>query len=221
MELAVWCLPAPLVAYPFGGFLPTGVAWLVMVVTVVLLAYGLDRARECQLGWANRVTLLRATAVAVLTALAVTGLRDPLPAAGLAVLAVALDGVDGAVARRHRVTDVGARFDMELDAFTMLVLSVAVAPLVGWWVLGCGLLRYLWWVAGYALPWLRAALPGSLARRVVAVVAALLLAATVSGLLGAASPVAAGLALAALLWSFCRDALGLWRRRAGAPAAAT
>ena len=46
-------------------------------------------------------------------------------------VALALDGVDGQVARRTgTVSALGARFDMEVDAFLVLVLSVHVAVLV-------------------------------------------------------------------------------------------
>ena len=59
---------------------------------------------------------------------------------GLTALALVLDAVGGRVARRtHSVTRLGARFDMETDAFLILVLSVAAGPLVGWWVLAIGL----------------------------------------------------------------------------------
>ena len=54
-----------------------------------------------------------------------------------------LDAVDGQVARRTgTVSALGARFDMEVDAFLILVLSVYVAPAVGWWVLAIGAARY-------------------------------------------------------------------------------
>ena len=46
----------------------------------------------------------------------------------LSAVALALDGVDGQVARRtHTESAFGARFDMEVDAFLILVLSVYVA----------------------------------------------------------------------------------------------
>ena len=46
----------------------------------------------------------------------------------LSSVALALDGVDGWVARRTRtVSALGARFDMEVDAFLVLMLSVHVA----------------------------------------------------------------------------------------------
>ena len=67
-----------------------------------------------------------------------------------------LDAVDGYVARRTAtVSAFGARFDMETDAFLILVLSACVAGQWGWWVLVLGLARYLFVAAGWALPWLR------------------------------------------------------------------
>ena len=50
----------------------------------------------------------------------------------LATIALVLDGMDGQVARRtHTVTAMGARFDVEVDTFLLLVLSVHVAPALG------------------------------------------------------------------------------------------
>ena len=87
------------------------------------------------LGAANRVTLTRATLVGGVTALVADALVGPAHVAamvGLAVVALVLDGVDGWVARRTgTVSALGARFDMEVDAFLILVLSVYVAGSVG------------------------------------------------------------------------------------------
>ena len=67
--------------------------------------------------------------------------------------------VDGRVARRTgTVSALGARFDMEVDAFLILVLSVYVAPTVG--LVGArasALARYALVAAGWVLPWLRGA----------------------------------------------------------------
>ena len=61
----------------------------------------------------------------------------------LATVALVLDAVDGWVARRTRTTGMfGARFDAEVDAFLILVLSVYVARSVGAWVLAIGVARY-------------------------------------------------------------------------------
>ena len=60
---------------------------------------------------------------------------------------------------------------METDAFLILVLSVHVAPLLGWWVLGIGVARYvllLATVAGRSTPWRQAQVPPRRWRKVVA-----------------------------------------------------
>lgn len=94
-----------------------------------------------------------------MTALVVTGFSGPTPLAVLVpmtAVALALDAVDGWVARRTGTASaLGARFDMEVDAFLILVLSVQVTPAVGPWVLAIGGLRYAFVVAGWLLPWMR------------------------------------------------------------------
>ena len=51
---------------------------------------------------------------------------------GLTVPALILDAVDGWLARRTRTaTELGARFDMEVDAFLILALSVFVSRAAG------------------------------------------------------------------------------------------
>jgi phosphatidylglycerophosphate synthase len=167
---------------------------------------------------ADRVTLVRVGLLVVVAALVVAGWFLPAgweQAWAWAVLVAAvpmlvLDAVDGAVARRTVVTARGARLDMETDAAVVLVLAVAAAPVVGPWVLLAGLARYAFLAAGLVVPALRAPLPYSLARRVVAAVQG---PALLSAVLTQAVPVvpvgaavaACALALAALLWSFGRD----------------
>ena len=127
----------------------------------------------------------------------------------LAVPMLALDAVDGAVARRTVATERGARFDMETDAAAVLVLSLAAAPVVGAWVVLAGLLRYSWAAAGLLQPALRAPLPFSQSRRVVAgVQGPALLAAVVPGVPVTVAVAVCATALAALLWSFGRDVAG-------------
>lgn len=128
-------------------------------------------------GAANRVTLLRALLVLPVAALALqSGVTDPglrEAAVFLSGVALLLDGVDGWVARRTGSgTAFGARFDMETDAFLILVLSALAwrgGP-VGPWILGIGALRYLFVAAGWVWPRLRRELPPSYRRKVVCVV---------------------------------------------------
>jgi phosphatidylglycerophosphate synthase len=168
-------------------------------------------------GAANSVTLVRAALAVLLVALLGAA---PAPALGwvlvaLGTVGVALDGVDGALARgRNEASEFGARFDMETDALLILVLAALVWQhgKAGMWVLAAGLLRYVFVAASRALPWLGAALPPSRRRQAVCVV-------QIVSLLGALAPVvappwSAALALAglaALVWSFGVDVRWLVR----------
>jgi phosphatidylglycerophosphate synthase len=185
------------------------------VVLVVSLGTGMRRTGMRVLGPANAVTLARATLVAGVTALAVTSYERPVPLAVLVPLigvALALDGVDGQVARRTNSTSrLGARFDMEVDAFLILVLSVYVAGAFGWWTIAIGAFRYVFVAASWALPWMNAALPPKFSRKVVAAVqGVVLVVATTSLLPDAVALVAVAGALASLIWSFGRDVSWLW-----------
>ena len=179
-----------------------------------LLGVGLQRAGMTALGPANTVTLARAILVGGVTALVVTSFDRPVSTPALvavAGVALALDGVDGQVARRTgNTTALGARFDMEIDAFLILVLSVYAGDRFGWWTVALGAYRYLFVAASWALPWLTAALPPRFSRKVVAALQGVVLALVTANLL---PPVAAQgallVALTALTWSFGRDTLWL------------
>jgi phosphatidylglycerophosphate synthase len=191
------------------------------VVLAVALGAGLRRSGMSALGPANAVTLGRATLVGGVTALVVTSFTAPVPLPVLVTLvgvALALDGVDGQVARRtNSTTKLGARFDMEVDAFLILVLSVFVAGTFGWWTIAMGAFRYVFVAASWAWPWLNAALPPKFSRKVVAAVqGVVLVVATASLLPDAVTFAVVAAALAALTWSFGRDVQWLWaeeRRR--------
>ncbi len=174
------------------------------------------------LGPANLVTLARGVLVGGVTAMVTDGLAGGADVSvpvlvGLAGLALILDGVDGRVARRTgSASALGARFDMELDAFLILVLSVHAAPALGIWVLAIGLMRYVYVAAGWLLPWLRGPLPPRYSAKVVAVIQGAVLLLAVSGLIGHPTGSAlVAIALGLLLWSFGHDVVWLWRRRPG------
>jgi phosphatidylglycerophosphate synthase len=180
------------------------------VVLAGLLGTGLRRAGMRALGPANAVTLSRATMVGGVTALIVTSFTAPVSQPVLVTLigvALALDGVDGQVARRTNSTSrLGARFDMEVDAFLILVLSVFVAGTVGWWAIAIGAFRYVFVAASWVWPWLNADLPPRFSRKVVAAVQGVVLVVATAGVLPELLNLAvvAG-ALASLVWSFGRD----------------
>lgn len=201
------------------GALGWTVGLLASVTAAGLLAVALHRAETTRFGPGNVVTLVRATlgqTVAALVAASFVGVDHRGLLVGLAALALALDAVDGQVARRTRsVTPLGARFDMEADAFLILVLSVAVGPVVGWWVLAIGFARYALLLAERGWLWLRAPVPPRYWRKVVAAVQGVTLAVVVTGLLPTVEAVALLLvALGLLAESFGRDIAWLGRRRA-------
>lgn len=178
------------------------------------------------LGPADLITLSRATiacAIAAVVAVPSSGGSSRPTLVSLAVVALLLDAVDGRVARRTRSTAFGARFDGEADAFLIMVLSVYVAPDVGWWVLAIGAARYAFGLAGWCLPWMRRELPPRYWRKVVAAVQGVVLTWAAADLAPPAV-IAAGVAaaLALLTESFGRDVVWLWLRRAdGEPLAVT
>lgn len=191
--------------------------WCVGVGAGAAIALLLGRAlrrRSATLGPADRITLLRADLACAVAALVVSA-RPVVLLVGLAVVALVLDGVDGRVARRTRtVSALGARFDMEVDAFLILVLSVDVAPRAGWWVLLIGAARYLLLGATRLLPWLRGELPPRPWCKVVAVVQGVVLVVAVSTLLPVVpTRLALAVALALLAESFGREVRDLWRLR--------
>ena len=136
------------------------------------LARGLASRRGERLGPASWVTLARATLAVGVAALVAASFAHDTPVAllvTLAAVALALDAVDGWLARRTgTATALGARFDGEVDAFLILALSIYVAPAYGAWVLAIGAARYLFLAGEWLLPWMRAPLPPRRWRRIVA-----------------------------------------------------
>jgi phosphatidylglycerophosphate synthase len=209
--ILVTALAATVGVSPAGWLAGTAYA----VVLAVVLGAGLRRSGMRALGPANAVTLGRATLVGGVTALVVTSFTAPVPLPVLVTLvgvALALDGVDGQVARRtNSTTKLGARFDMEVDSFLVLVLSIAVAGTFGWWTIAMGAYRYVFVAASWAWPWLNAPLLPRFSRKVVAAVQGVaLVVATASLLPEAVAFVVLAAALATLTWSFGLDVQWLW-----------
>jgi phosphatidylglycerophosphate synthase len=205
------------------GLSPTGaVAGSVYgALAVGLLAGALVRSGASAAGPADLVTLVRSSLVGGVAALVVDSFTGPVAVGALTVLAaaaLALDGLDGRVARRTRtVSAVGARFDMEVDSVLVLLLSVYVARSFGLWVLALGSAHYGLVVARRGLPWLRGEVPPRYWCKVVAVVQCVVLTTVAAGVVPRAVAVVALLLVAALLAeSFGREVWWLWRHRARA-----
>jgi phosphatidylglycerophosphate synthase len=202
-----------------GVGLPGWAAGLACGATLSLAASACAaRGRVEVLGPADVVTLTRATlacAVSALVADSFVGEPAGRTLVVLAAVALALDAVDGRVARTtHTASAFGARLDGEADAFLILVLSVYVARFAGTWVFALGAVRYVFAMAGWMLPWLRAEVPPRFWRKVVAATAGISLAWGASGVGSDAISVSA-LAVAGLLLaeSFGRDVWWLWCHR--------
>ncbi|MBA3590746.1 MAG: CDP-alcohol phosphatidyltransferase family protein [Methylibium sp.] len=204
--LSPWFAPKALAMFSIA-------AWLVW--------RGLNDHPHRAFGGANRVTVLRLALTLGLAAC----LGEPVvarPAAAwvfvvVATIAAVLDAADGPLARASGLaSNFGARFDMETDAFLLLVLALLLVQLdkTGAWVLLCGLLRYAFVAAMSAWSWLARPLPPSLRRKTVCVVQIVVLIVGLGPIISRsfASAIAA-LGLAALLYSFAADVAWLARAR--------
>lgn len=168
-------------------------------------------------GPANQMTTFRAMLVALVAAL-IGEPRFPhvaTAAASTGLIVTSLDGVDGWLARRFGIASrFGARFDMEVDALLILVLSMLVSEFnkAGAWVVLSGLLRYIFVAAGRYWPQLREPLFASRRRQAVCVVQILaLVVALVPEIEPPLSARIAATALAVLVWSFLFDTRWLLR----------
>jgi phosphatidylglycerophosphate synthase len=206
-----------------AGTLGLGAAgWLVGagcgVLGSVLLARALARHGVAALGPADQVTLTRAVLACGVAALTADSFARPVSVPALVAFsasALVLDGIDGRVARRTSTSsEFGARFDLDADAFLILVLSVYVARSLGAWVLLIGLARYAFVAAGWRLAWLREPAPPRYWCKVVAAIQGVLLTVVSTGLAPRSLSVAAVAAASILLAeSFGREAWEKWRRR--------
>ncbi len=188
------------------------------LVTCVALTRGMRLVGIGEFGPADQVTLIRATLVGGVAALTIDSFQRPAavgPTVTLAVVALALDAVDGFVARRTGTASaLGARFDMEIDAFLILVLSLYVARSLGAWVLAIGAMRYAFVAATWALPWMRRSLPQRYWAKVIAATQGVVLVVAAADVFSArVTGAALAASLALLVASFGWDIAWLWRAR--------
>jgi phosphatidylglycerophosphate synthase len=188
--------------------------------TTALLVAGRARREPPGILPPDWVTLTRALVIAGVAGLVADSFTRSTQVTAIVVLAsiaLALDAVDGQVARRTGTeTPFGARLDGEVDAFLILLLSVEVARDYGDWVLAIGALRYAFLVAGWALPWLAAPLPSSYWRRLAATLQGVVLTIVASGVVPRAfGMVLLGIALVVLAASFGQCVVWLYRAGAG------
>src|SRR5215469_801416 len=194
--------------------LATGSAAAALLVTARM------RSDQPAIHPADWVTLTRAVLIAGVAGLVADSFSRPVSITALVALstvALVLDAVDGQVARRTgTATPLGVRIDGEVDAFLILLLSIAVSQDYGGWVLVIGAARYALLLAGWLIPWLAAPLPPRYWGKVVAAVQGIVLTVALSGLLGRlAGMIAVAAALLLLAESFGRNLVWLYRTGAG------
>lgn len=205
----------------------TGTAFVIYVAICAIAFGNLHAHGRSRFGAANTVTTVRAAITAVVGGSVLASDRfgqassvDALWLLGSVVtLALALDGVDGYLARQTgTVSRFGARFDMEVDALLILFLSLAAFLLgkVGVWVLLIGLMRYAYGAAQSIIPRLRGELPPSMRRKLICVVQGMTLCLMLFPFVmpPVSTALAAG-ALAALAYSFAVDVTFLLRANRG------
>lgn len=192
------------------------VGFLVLATLVNFLWIASSGGRR--FGEANQATLLRSGLVCLIGSALFASGGEPKVGwhlTGLITIALALDGVDGFLARRFNlVSDFGARFDMEIDALLLLILSLLVwqTGQAGPWVLAIGLMRYAFVAASWFCRRLAAPLGPSLRRKTVCALQGIALLACLLPPLGETeSATIAASALAALVFSFGLDIWALLR----------
>ncbi|MEM6372909.1 MAG: CDP-alcohol phosphatidyltransferase family protein [Pseudomonadota bacterium] len=208
-----------LVFASLATFATAAVPLLVFAGTVVIGSYGLIQTYpHAVLGLCNTVTLFRAAAVAFLVGAVLFPPVSAWVVFCVALLAFALDGVDGWLARRANLVSVfGARFDMETDAGLGAVISVwlLTSGSAGPEILILGFMRYAFVAASLVWPALQSQLPEVFRRKAICVVQIATLILLVFPLTPQVVAAPVGIAAAILLsWSFFVDIVWLARRTA-------
>lgn len=188
------------------------ISTLIGAVGIIAVAGGRSFMRRGPWTLADDITTTRLGLILIFCALALGEPGFSWLATVVGAVALALDGVDGVVARYLGSTAAGAAFDESVDALFILLLGLGLIPLWGFWTVLPGAMYYLYHAIAFLRPTWRRPLPPSRLRKVIAAAQGILL-------LSAGSPVAqdywwfgvgcAGLALVTLLFSFGRDVLWL------------
>ena len=223
------CLGALQIFAPHFGLASVAFALVLWAAICLLVRTSITLHPFGKFGLANHITLARALATTILAsaipvASQLTQFNHWLWAISLtATISLCLDGLDGYVARKQSlVSDMGARFDMEIDALLSLVIVLFLwqSEELGIWVLALGLMRYVFLAASVWLPALKAELFPSLRRKTVCVVQVAALCLMICPLLSHLQILTVGLiAFALLMYSFAVDTLWLLGRNKQVPAA--
>ncbi len=203
-----------------------GVAgWIAGLATgaaaTALIATARARSDQPAMHPADWVTLTRALLIAGVAGLVADSFGRPVSVTALVTLsavALALDAVDGQVARRTGTANpLGARSRRRGRRLPHPCCSaLPCRRSTAGWVLVIGAARYALLLAGWLIPWLAAPLPPRYWRKVVAAVQGIVLTVAISGQLSRlAGMIAVAAALLLLAESFGRDVIWLYRTGAG------
>ena len=200
-----------------GALYPGKAAAVFAAWMVIAFGYVGPHHPHAQFGPANHVTMIRVMIVALIASLIGEPVNQRAAAAAsiaTAVMAV-LDGVDGWLARRSRMASAfGARFDMETDAALVMAMSILIWQYgkAGMWALLGGMMRYLFVIAGWWLPWMARPLRPTRRARIVTVCHIVGLSVALAPFVPVPlSAIVVGLTTAALSWSFAVDVRRFWR----------
>lgn len=193
-----------------------GLGVYAVAITIALIGLRISYPHRA-IGLCNVATIVRLMLVSVLIAALIAPDAPAWAVFAVALVAFALDGLDGWLARKEgRSSAFGARFDMEVDSILALVLALLAwnSGAVGAYVIILGLPRYAFWIAQFPFPWLNGDLPDRFSRKVVCVlqISALILV-LVPVITAPVAGAVAGVAALALVWSFTLDVRLLWQAR--------
>jgi phosphatidylglycerophosphate synthase len=200
-----------------GALYPGKAAAVLAAGMAMAFGYVGSHHPHARLGPANYVTMIRVMIVALIASL----IGEPvIPRAAMAAsiataVMTVLDGVDGWLARRSRIASAfGARFDMETDAVLVMAMSILIWQYgkAGVWALLGGMMRYIFVIAGWWLPWMARPLRPTRRARTITVCHMVGLSVGLAPFVPIPlSAIVVGLTTAALSWSFAVDVRRLWR----------
>ena len=204
-------------AVAIAGLLSSGLAGAVACALVAVIGAARSLLRRDPWTRADDLTTVRLGLIVIVTALL---LADEGPgfswtAVALGGTALAMDGLDGKIARRTGSTRAGASYDETVDALFILILSVALVDLWWPWCLIPGLMYYVFHLVAALRPAWRQRLPASLCRRVIAAAQGTLLLAAGTPIAVAVPPfggICVAAAVVSVLYSFGRDIVWLEAR---------
>jgi phosphatidylglycerophosphate synthase len=200
-----------------GPLYPAKVAAVFAATMAIAFGFVGDHHPYLRFGPANHVTMIRAMLATLVASLigepAIA--RVAAAATAAAVLMIVLDGVDGWLARRSRMTSAfGARFDVETDALLVMAMSLLVWQhgKAGAWALLGGMMRYAFVMAGYWLRWMARPLRPTRRAKTISVCHMVGVSVALAPIVAhPLSAIAVGSTVIALSWSFAVDVRRLWR----------